>query len=105
MRPFELLSRLAPLPADPRASGAETLRRAALYREAGASGLFAPGVVEAGHIETIARECGMPLNIMARPGVPAAAELAKLGARRLSSATGISRAALHATAAVDFALS
>lgn len=84
--------------AEGEAAVAETLRRAALYRAAGASGLFAPGVVEAGHIETIARECGMPLNVMARPGVPAATELAKLGARRLSSATGISRAALHATA-------
>ena len=84
--------------AEGEAAVAETLRRAALYRAAGADGLFAPGVAEAGHIETLARECGLPLNVMAMPGVPLAAELQKLGARRLSSATGISRAALHATA-------
>lgn len=84
--------------AEGEAAVAETLRRAALYREAGASGLFAPGVVEPGHIEAIAKGCGLPLNVMARPGAPPAAELAKLGARRLSSATGISRAALNATA-------
>jgi 2-methylisocitrate lyase-like PEP mutase family enzyme len=84
--------------AEGEAAVAETLRRAALYRAAGADGLFAPGVALAGHIETLAKECGLPLNVMARPGVPLAGELQKLGARRLSSATGISRAALHATA-------
>ncbi|MDQ0465558.1 2-methylisocitrate lyase-like PEP mutase family enzyme [Caulobacter ginsengisoli] len=80
------------------AAVAETLRRAALYRAAGADGLFAPGVSDPGHIETLARECGLPLNVMAMPGVPLAGELQQLGARRLSSATGISRAALHAVA-------
>ncbi|MFZ5670411.1 MAG: isocitrate lyase/PEP mutase family protein [Pseudomonadota bacterium] len=74
----------------------EALRRAALYRDAGASGLFAAGVVAEGDIRALAAECGMPLNVMARPGLPKAATLQALGARRISSATGLGRAALAA---------
>jgi len=78
------------------AAVAESLRRGALYREAGADGLFVPYVVEADHITAIAGDCGLPLNVMARPGLPVAATLETLGARRLSSATGLARAALAA---------
>lgn len=82
--------------AEGEAAVAETLRRGALYREAGASGLFVPNVVEEAHIAAIAGDCGLPLNVMARPGLPVAARLEALGARRLSSATGLARAALNA---------
>lgn len=82
--------------AEGEAAVAESLRRGALYREAGADGLFVPYVVEEAHIATIAGECGLPLNVMARPGLPVAAKLEALGARRLSSATGLARAALAA---------
>lgn len=75
---------------------AETLRRAALYREAGASGLFAPFAVEEADIATLAAGCGLPLNVIAKPGMPHAARLEQLGARRLSSGTGLARAALNA---------
>lgn len=74
---------------------AETLRRAALYRAAGASGLFAPFAVAESDISTLAAECGMPLNVITKPGVPPAARLEALGARRLSSGTGLARAALN----------
>lgn len=80
----------------PEAAVGEVLRRAALYRDAGADGLFAPGVVIAGEIEAIAAGCGLPLNVMARPGLPKGPELQALGARRISSATGLGRAALAA---------
>jgi 2-methylisocitrate lyase-like PEP mutase family enzyme len=78
------------------AAVAETLRRGQLYREAGADGLFVPYVVEEAHIAAIAADCGLPLNVMARPGLPLAARLEALRARRLSSATGLARAALAA---------
>ncbi len=78
------------------AAVAESLRRGGLYRQAGADGLFTPLVVEAEHIRTLAAECGLPLNVMARPGLPNAAGLEALGARRLSSATGLARYALAA---------
>lgn len=82
--------------AEGQAAVAEVLRRAALYKAAGADGLFAPGVVVPGEISAIAAGCGLPLNVMARPGLPAGPELQRLGARRISSATGLGRAALAA---------
>jgi 2-methylisocitrate lyase-like PEP mutase family enzyme len=71
---------------------AETLSRARLYRDAGATGLFVPGLREASEIRAVAADAGLPLNVMAWPGLPAAAELAQLGVRRLSAGSGISQA-------------
>jgi 2-methylisocitrate lyase-like PEP mutase family enzyme len=71
---------------------AETLARAMLYRDAGASGIFVPGLREPGEIKAVAADAGLPLNVMAWPGLPAAAELAQLGVRRLSAGSGISQA-------------
>lgn len=82
--------------AEPEGAVDEVLRRAAIYRDAGADGLFAPGVVIASEISAIAAGCGLPLNVMARPGLPKGPELQALGARRISSATGLGRAALAA---------
>ncbi|MDX2220698.1 MAG: isocitrate lyase/phosphoenolpyruvate mutase family protein [Burkholderiales bacterium] len=67
---------------------AETLRRAALYRDAGADGLFVPVVSSADDIAALAKQ-PLPLNVMAVPGVPVAATLRSLGARRLSAGTAI----------------
>jgi len=67
----------------------ETIARAARYRNAGADGLFVPGLSEPSAIEAIVPEVKMPLNVMAYPGLPSAKELKKLGVRRLSSGTGI----------------
>jgi 2-methylisocitrate lyase-like PEP mutase family enzyme len=75
------------------AAEAETLRRAELYRTAGADGIFVPGLAEAAAIGRLASAIALPLNVMSRAGVPPAAELRKLGVRRLSSATGLFRAA------------
>jgi len=71
---------------------AETLSRAKLYRDAGASGLFVPGLRDASEIRAVAADAGLPLNVMAWPGLPPAAELARLGVRRLSAGSGISQA-------------
>ena len=70
----------------------ETLRRAAQYRDAGASGLFAPGVVKADEIKALAEGSGMPLNVMARAGLPDGAGLEALGARRLSAGGDLAEA-------------
>jgi 2-methylisocitrate lyase-like PEP mutase family enzyme len=67
----------------------EALARAARYREAGADGIFLPGLVDAADIRTAASAVALPLNVMARPGLPPAAELTALGARRLSAGSGI----------------
>jgi len=71
--------------AEPGARVAEMLRRAALYQEAGASGLFAPGVTDEGEIAALAKGTTMPLNVLARTKLAAPARLAELGVRRLSA--------------------
>jgi 2-methylisocitrate lyase-like PEP mutase family enzyme len=71
---------------------AETCTRAARYREAGASGLFVPGIVEKDEIAAIAREVTLPLNVMLAAGLAPAAELARVGVRRLSCGSAIAEA-------------
>lgn len=71
---------------------AEALARTARYRDAGASGIFVPGVVEPSAIEQIAREAHLPLNVLAMTGLPPPAELTRLGARRLSAGSAITQA-------------
>src|SRR5258706_13396960 len=67
----------------------ETIERATRYREAGADGLFVPGLSEVSDIKAIAPEIKMPLNVMAVPDLASAVELKALGVSRLSSGTGI----------------
>ena len=74
----------------------ETLRRAALYAEAGASGIFVPMPIEEDVLSALAAGIALPLNVMGRPGMPSATRLGELGVRRLSSATGPFRAAYGA---------
>jgi 2-methylisocitrate lyase-like PEP mutase family enzyme len=74
----------------------EAISRADRYAAAGADGIFVPGITDAAGIETLARDIKRPLNVMARPGLPLARELQRLGVRRLSAATWLARAALRA---------
>lgn len=69
----------------------ETISRATLYQTAGADGLFVPGISDAAEIKAVADAIRLPLNVMARPGLPAAKVLAKLGVRRLSAGGAISQ--------------
>ncbi|HEY6066797.1 MAG TPA: isocitrate lyase/phosphoenolpyruvate mutase family protein [Thermoanaerobaculia bacterium] len=78
-------------PADRRLD--ETLARAKRYREAGADGIFVPGVTDPSEIRTIAASVARPLNVLARPGLPPASQLQALGVRRLSAGSWIASAA------------
>jgi 2-methylisocitrate lyase-like PEP mutase family enzyme len=71
----------------------ETLARAKRYREAGADGIFVPAVISAAAIHAIASAVELPLNVLARPDLPAASELEALGVRRLSAGSGLASAA------------
>ncbi|HMO86777.1 MAG TPA: isocitrate lyase/phosphoenolpyruvate mutase family protein [Lacipirellulaceae bacterium] len=82
--------------AEGEAALSETLRRAALYLGAGASGVFVPGPVDAVLIGDLAQAIPAPLNVMLRPGALPAERLASLRVRRLSSATAPFRAAYGA---------
>ena len=80
----------------------ETLARAERYRSAGADGIFVPGVVDVGEIRRIASGVGMPLNVLARKGLPSASELEGLGVRRLSAGSGLAQAMFgHIAALTD----
>jgi 2-methylisocitrate lyase-like PEP mutase family enzyme len=72
---------------------AETRLRGARYRDAGASGLFVPGLVQRDDIASIAREVTLPLNVMSTAGLASPVELARLGVRRLSAGSAIAEAA------------
>lgn len=82
--------------AEGEAAYAETVRRATLYIQAGADGVFVPGPADPKLIGRLAAAIDRPLNVMGRDGVPTAAELLGLGVRRLSSATSPFRVAYAA---------
>lgn len=67
----------------------QLLRRAALYAEAGANGLFAAGVVDAREIAEVCRGTRLPVNLLLRDGLPGLEELQRLGVRRLSAGSSI----------------
>jgi methylisocitrate lyase len=73
----------------------EALRRARLYVDAGASGLFVPGVVAEPLIARLAEASPLPLNVMVMPGVPSRARLAELGVARISHGPGPYRGAMQ----------
>lgn len=71
---------------------AETLTRVAAYRDAGADGVFVPGLRAASEIEAVVRGADRPVNVLAdRP----LAELAELGVARVSCGSLLYRRALH----------
>jgi 2-methylisocitrate lyase-like PEP mutase family enzyme len=72
---------------------AETLARASRYRDSGADGLFVPKAVAGEEIRQIAAAAGLPLNVLAWPGLPSVAELQALGVRRLSAGSAIAQGA------------
>jgi len=67
----------------------ETLRRATIYRLAGADGLFVPGIVDPRQIREVASGTELPLNVMSFPGLPGLPELASFDVRRLSAGSAI----------------
>lgn len=62
----------------------EACLRAQAFAEAGASGFFAPGLVDAGLIASLCERVSLPVNIMVRPTTPDIATMAKLGVSRIS---------------------
>ncbi len=77
----------------------ETLARADRYRAAGADGIFVPALADPAEIKAIASAVPLPLNILARPGLPAGPALAALGVRRLSAGSDVAEVAYGRMAA------
>ncbi|MCX5536920.1 isocitrate lyase/phosphoenolpyruvate mutase family protein [Streptomyces sp. NBC_00006] len=73
---------------------ADTEERLAAYQQAGADGLFVPGLAEPDRIRDIAARFELPLNILYSPTGPTLDELAALGVRRVSLGSLLYRTAL-----------
>lgn len=74
----------------------ETLRRLEAYREAGADGVFVPGLTDPARIGSLAARFDVPLNVLYTPAGPGLAHLADLGVRRVSLGSLLYRRALGA---------
>jgi 2-methylisocitrate lyase-like PEP mutase family enzyme len=72
----------------------EAVLRANAYRQAGANCFFPIGLSHAGTIAKLAQAIRYPMNILASPVTPSLAELAQLGAARVSFGSGMMRATL-----------
>jgi 2-methylisocitrate lyase-like PEP mutase family enzyme len=73
---------------------AETVRRLNAYREAGADCLFVPNVTDMPTLTQLVHSVRGPLNVLAGPGMPPAADLQRNGIARLSVGSAIMRATL-----------
>jgi len=84
---------VADVPADKRYE--ETRLRAFAYVDAGADGIFVPGLSDPLEIARLAHELPVPLNIyVGYPGAPTAAQLRELGVRRISLGCGTMQSVL-----------
>ncbi len=72
----------------------EAIDRCNRYVDAGADGVFVPGLMNGSDIAEIAKEVAVPVNIYALPGVPSPAMLLQMGARRISLGCGPQQSAL-----------
>ncbi len=66
----------------------EILERAAAYQQAGADGLFTPGLLHEAAIEALCEASQMPVNIMVMPNCPSLETLTKIGVSRISYGPG-----------------
>lgn len=66
----------------------DALARARAYADAGANGLFVPGLADEVLIARFAKASPLPVNIMVGPGAPPLARLAELGVARVSHGPG-----------------
>ena len=70
----------------------EVIARGRKYREAGADGLFVPGLVDKDILRRVVTAVPLPLNVLVRAGLSPVSELTKLGVRRISAGSGIAGA-------------
>ena len=77
---------------------ADTIARLQAFQEAGADVLYAPGLTELADIRQVVASVDRPVNVLALPGCPPAAELAAAGVSRISVGGSLSRMAYGALA-------
>lgn len=75
---------------------AQWLERGKAYADAGADGLFAPGLANPDLIAELTAKSPLPVNILVMAGVPDSAALKSLGVARISYGGGPHRVAMQA---------
>jgi 2-methylisocitrate lyase-like PEP mutase family enzyme len=78
------------------------VERARAYADAGAAGIFVPGLWDLDGIGALAQEVRLPLNVLWRPGTDVAA-MGRVGAVRISTGSALYRTALSAAVAAAVA--
>lgn len=76
---------------------AETLHRVRRYTDAGADGVFVPGLAEPADIAAVVAAVDVPVNVLFLPGRHTVTALTELGVRRISTGSLLFRAALAAS--------
>jgi 2-methylisocitrate lyase-like PEP mutase family enzyme len=71
----------------------DVINRARVYADAGASGIFVPGLLDLDALRTLASAVEIPVNVMAGPGAPSVELLAEAGVRRVSAGTALAQSA------------
>ncbi len=79
---------------DPATRLAHAIERGQAYRAAGADCIFVPAVADPTQIAALVEGIDGPVSVLAGPGSPSLAELARLGVARISVGSGPYRAAL-----------
>jgi 2-methylisocitrate lyase-like PEP mutase family enzyme len=74
----------------------DTIARLQAYQEAGADVLYAPALDRPEDLRELVASVDLPVNVLARPGVPSVAELSALGVKRVSVGGGFAFAAYGA---------
>ena len=74
----------------------ETIERGRAYLEAGADCVFPITIAARADIEAVVQGIGGPVAVMAVPGLPALAELERIGVARFTWGSGLAKAALAA---------
>jgi len=74
-----------------------TVERLRAYAKAGADCVFVPGLTDLDTIAKLVKAFAAPLNILAQPASPPMADLERVGVARVSTGSGIMRAAMGLT--------
>ncbi|MFJ9020496.1 isocitrate lyase/phosphoenolpyruvate mutase family protein [Streptomyces sp. NPDC102259] len=77
-------------------NGAETLSRLDAYQQAGADGVFVPGLTDAREIAALVARLDVPLNVLYSPTGPTVPQLGDLGVSRISLGSFLYRRAMGA---------
>ncbi len=77
----------------------DTIARLVAYRDAGADVVYAPGLTALEEIRRVVEAVGVPVNVLALRSGPPISKLASAGVRRVSTGSGLARAAYGALVA------